>query len=178
MSRSPGDWPFRLCPACGSASLTLTDGRRFHCAACGLVYYHNVAVGAGVLILVQRKLLLLRRGHDPGRGLFTVPGGFVDGGESAETAAVRECREETGIEISPESLTYLLSSPNKYLFGSIPYQVCDIFFYVRLENAIPRLDGVEAVESRLVDPAELDPALLAFPSTRRAVEKLAAILRA
>src|SRR5258707_14303163 len=43
------------------------------------------------------RLLLIKRGHDPGRGLWSVPGGRVEAGETAEEAVVREVREETGL---------------------------------------------------------------------------------
>jgi 8-oxo-dGTP diphosphatase len=56
-------------------------------------------VGVGVALVEEGKILLVRRGHDPGKGLWAVPGGKVDFGETLREAAVREVREETGLEV-------------------------------------------------------------------------------
>jgi ADP-ribose pyrophosphatase YjhB (NUDIX family) len=169
-------WPFAFCPSCGSVKIEFQNERRFRCHDCGFGYYHNVATGSGVLIVSDGRLLLLRRGRNPGKGLFTVPGGFVDPGESAEEAVVRECREEAGLEIDPGCLRYLTSAANRYLFGDVPYTTCDIFFYALLSGIEPRIDGREATEALFVGPEELDPAILAFPSTRLAAAKLALLI--
>src|SRR5258708_29917026 len=50
------------------------------------------------------RLLLIKRGHDPGRGLWSVPGGRVEAGETDEEAVVREVREETGLIVAPGPL--------------------------------------------------------------------------
>jgi ADP-ribose pyrophosphatase YjhB (NUDIX family) len=55
--------------------------------------------GVGVIVVSQRGLLLVRRDKDPGKGLWSIPGGGVEVGETQEIAAIREVREETGVEI-------------------------------------------------------------------------------
>lgn len=56
-------------------------------------------VGVGVVILGEGGILLVRRGREPGRGLWAVPGGKVDLGEEMKAAARREVAEETGLEV-------------------------------------------------------------------------------
>ena len=50
------------------------------------------------------RLLLIKRGHDPGAGLWSLPGGRVEPGESDEQAVVREVAEETGLSVRPGRL--------------------------------------------------------------------------
>lgn len=56
-------------------------------------------VGVGVVILEEDRILLVRRGRDPGRGLWAVPGGKVELGEEMKSAARREVAEETGLDV-------------------------------------------------------------------------------
>ncbi len=56
-------------------------------------------VGVGVVIVDEGNILLIKRGHEPGKGLWAVPGGKVAPGESLRVAARREAREETGLDV-------------------------------------------------------------------------------
>jgi len=89
----------RFCPRC-AAPAEVDYPRSLACPSCGYrAFYNPKPVAAAVVRDGAGRLLLLRRGFDPGRGLWTFPGGFVDLGESVEEAAVRETREELGIDI-------------------------------------------------------------------------------
>ncbi len=56
-------------------------------------------VGVGVVLVEDGRILLVERGHEPSKGLWAVPGGKVDLGETLRDAAVREVAEETGLEV-------------------------------------------------------------------------------
>jgi ADP-ribose pyrophosphatase YjhB (NUDIX family) len=58
-------------------------------------------VAASAAVFRKGRVLIVRRAHPPGAGLYTLPGGVVELGESLVEAAVREVREETGLEIEP-----------------------------------------------------------------------------
>ncbi len=73
----------------------------------------RIVVGAGVLIHRRGRLLLVKRDEEPDRGMWSFPGGAVELGETTEQAAVREVREEVGLDVEIERLfdvvTYLPS---------------------------------------------------------------------
>lgn len=87
------------CPRCGSA-ITKDPPRSLRCATCDFVMFFNPKpVAAAIPQTADGEIILLRRGFDPGAGLWTFPGGFVDLGESVPEAAKREVREEICIDV-------------------------------------------------------------------------------
>lgn len=69
------------------------------CPKCGWIYFVDPKVAAAVLVLRDESVLLVRRVNEPFRGLWTLPAGFVNGGEDPAEAAERECLEETGLSV-------------------------------------------------------------------------------
>jgi len=89
------------CPQCGTA-VNLEDkfGKaRPVCPACRWIYFADPKVAAAVLVEEQGRVLLARRVHEPYRGLWSLPAGFVNAEEDPARAAERECREETGLTV-------------------------------------------------------------------------------
>jgi len=80
------------------------DGRmRKICPQCGTVNYQNPVPSVAVIITdEQGRLLLTKRSVEPGKGLWCLPGGFIEMGETPMETVIRETMEETGLEIVPE----------------------------------------------------------------------------
>lgn len=76
------------------------DGRiRPVCERCGFVAYRNPAPAAGVIVVEDGAVLMVRRKFDPRKGLWTLPAGFVEYDEHIMECAVRETKEETGLDV-------------------------------------------------------------------------------
>ncbi|HEY6081142.1 MAG TPA: NUDIX hydrolase [Polyangiaceae bacterium] len=167
-SSAPPSALFLHCPRCAAPRASEGDAVRFVCDACGFVYYYNVAVSASVLILAaDGHILFIRRARDPSQGKLALPGGFIDRGETAEAAAIREIREEAGVQLP--SVEFLASFPNLYAYRGVEYPVVDLFFVGRVATrASSALDDV--TEIVWASPGALGEADLAFPSHARALE--------
>lgn len=75
------------------------------CEGCGNVTFRNPLPIAALLLPVDDGLLAVRRAIEPGLGQLTFPGGYIDHGESWQSAAVREFREETGFDfVTPDEV--------------------------------------------------------------------------
>ena len=96
----------RYCQSCGRGLVDRpVDGKtRRHCDPCGQTVFLDPKVAAVVLALVDGKLVLVRRGIEPQIGRWAFPSGFVDRGEAVHDAAVREFKEETGLDARLERL--------------------------------------------------------------------------
>lgn len=83
------------------------------CPRCGAVHWIDPKVAAGCLIVRGERVLLVKRGIEPGHGKWVFPGGHVDRGETIEEAALRETREECGVVAVIEDLIGLYSYPGR-----------------------------------------------------------------
>ncbi len=89
------------CSECGQAVTTpVLHGRsRRACSACGVVFFQNpLPVAAAVVLNARREVLLVKRRRPPHQGLWCLPRGFAEIGETIAEAAGRELREEAGIQ--------------------------------------------------------------------------------
>jgi NAD+ diphosphatase len=171
MTSAPPSALFKHCPRCAAKRDAEGDAVRFLCDACGFVYYYNVAVSSAVLIVAaDDQALFIRRARDPGRNKLALPGGFIDRGETAEHAAIREVREEAGVRL--ERVEFMASFPNLYAYRGVEYPVIDLFFVARVEtrDASPLDDVTEIVWAV---PGSLRDQDLAFPSHARALSYFA-----
>jgi 8-oxo-dGTP diphosphatase len=119
------------------------------------VIYYDPKVAVASVIQRSGQVLMIRRANDPGYGLWSMPGGYVDRGEVAEEAAAREVREETGLEVEIERLIGLFSEAGQ------PVMVAA--FLAREVGGVLKA-GDETLEVGFFDVQDLPP--LAFPRDR------------
>jgi 8-oxo-dGTP diphosphatase len=114
-----------FCPRCGTVmEMAKVAGRvREVCPSCGFILYHNPVPGAGVLVEIDEGIVLVQRGQPPFVGWWALPSGYIEADESVEQAAVRECKEETGLDIE------LLELFGVYSFPEGPVQSGIVIFY-------------------------------------------------
>ncbi len=116
---------FFPCARCGRPvrrrPASRTRPRRIECPRCGYLMYDYPRPCAGLLVVKDRDVLLLRRAHAPRVGFLDVPGGFLEAGESLEGAARRELREETGLTLGAiEPLSFHWDEYRLKGFGRFP----------------------------------------------------------
>jgi ADP-ribose pyrophosphatase YjhB (NUDIX family) len=97
------------------------------------------------------RLLLVQRGHDPHRGLWSLPGGRIEEGESPEQAVVREVREETGLVVTPVRPVGQVTIPA----DGVVFEVVDLACTLTRPDQRP-VAGDDAAAVRFADPVTLD----------------------
>jgi ADP-ribose pyrophosphatase YjhB (NUDIX family) len=155
----------RFCPLCGAAlrrePVPPDQREQSVCSRCRFVFYLNPKVVAATIPEDAGRILLTRRSINPGHGLWTFPGGFVDFGESTTDAAVRETFEETGLSVE---LTGLL---NVFTYPGAPVIV--VYRARVMSGTLTTCDENDALE--WVAPSDIPWERLAFPSTREALRE-------
>jgi 8-oxo-dGTP diphosphatase len=155
------------CPRC-RAEVVVEFPRSVACPACGYRAFHNPKpVACAIPRDDEGRVVLLRRAFDPGAGLWTFPGGFVDLGESVEDAARREVREELEIDVELGGLVGVYSRNDD--------RIVLVVFAARPLGA-PRTTE-EATEVQAFAPADIPWDELAFWSTERALRDALAVDR-
>jgi 8-oxo-dGTP diphosphatase len=155
---------FNYCPRCGSA---VNHEERFGrvrpvCPRCGWIHFVDPKVAAAVLIEKEGRVLLVRRSNEPFRGLWTLPAGFINGGEDPADAAARECLEETGLRVRVTRVLDIISGKEH------PRGADFIIVYIAevVDGELKPDDDVDAVQ--WFGRGELPP--LAFRATQKVLE--------
>ena len=159
---------YKFCPVCGSPLeprvLKITEPKRLVCtnAACGFVFYLDPKIAVGTIIRIgdQGRIVLVKRAIEPGYGKWVFPGGYVDRGEEITLAALREAREEAGIDVRLDHLVNIYSYA-----GRSPVIVVYAATMISGELAVDD----EGLEIREFDLDEIPWDDLAFRSTQEAL---------
>lgn len=154
----------RFCPLCAGRlePRLIDDKERLVCRECGFILYINPKVAAGALVEDDGRVVLVRRGVEPERGAWALPSGFAEYDETIEETAIRETREETGLDIELDALLGVYSYSNEIVGRGVL-----VLFRGHVVGGEIRA-GDDAMEVRRFAPDEL-PENIAFASHRQAL---------
>ena len=157
---------WRHCPRCAGELEHDARANAVTCLSCGAREYGNPAATVSALpVDAKGRLLLARRAREPRAGRWDALGGFVETGESATDALIRELREETGSEFVP--LAFLGAFPDTYGPGGPP--TFNLYWTARHVSGPLEADD-DVAELRWFAPSELPPAKeMAFPNNVAAI---------
>jgi mutator protein MutT len=133
-------------------------------------YHDHPLVGVGVLIIENRKILLVKRGNEPNKGLWSIPGGLIKLGESPEEAAIRELKEETGLNAIIEKLLGVFNIIIKDNDGRIKYHYVIIDYIGKLIGGELK-PGDDVLDAKWFDISELKNIQIS-PTVIKALEKI------
>ena len=160
---------WKFCPRCGAA-VDKPGKHPFVCSVCQFSHFFGPVSAVGAIATdPEGQVLLLVRAKDPGQGMYGLPGGFVEPGETAEEALQREVLEEVQLEVT--SCRYLVSYPNEYNHQGFNLPVTDMFFVVEVAS----FDNMLAADGEIAGwhfchPRKKELNRMAFDSNRRALE--------
>ncbi len=148
----------RVCGAPTAYRVPADDNReRAVCTACGEIHYENPINVVGTVPVWGEQVLLCRRAIEPRRGLWTLPAGFLELGESTSEGALRETDEEAGARIALQGLFTVLNV----------VRAGQVHFFYRAELQDTRFDpGPETLEARLFREHEVPWDEIAFRTVR------------
>ncbi len=140
----------QFCTACGGRLEKRWDGgrARLACSQCGIFVYRNPVPVAMALARAGEKLVLVERAGDPLRGFWAPPAGYVELDETPEEAAVREAREESGLEVAVAGIHGIYAERK---VGVV------LLVYDALVRGGTMLAGDDAVSVGLFEPDDLPP---------------------
>lgn len=155
----------KFCSQCGQAvklEIPAGDNRERHvCSHCDTIHYQNPRIITGTLPILGNQVLLCRRAIEPRYGLWTLPAGFMENGETTEQGASRETWEEARAKVRIKGLYTLFNLP----------QINQVYFFYRAELTRPEFGaGPESLEVALFHEDEIPWDELAFPVVERTLK--------
>ena len=148
----------RFCQQCGSSKVSLSiphgdDRERHVCADCGNIHYLNPKLVVGTIPVWGEQVLLCKRAIEPRYGLWTLPAGFMEEGETLEEGAARETLEEAKARVDILQMYVTLSLP----------EISQVYVMFRANlRDLSFGPGTESLEVKLFDEADIPWDQLAF----------------
>lgn len=155
----------KFCSECGTkVTITIPEGddrERHVCPSCEAIHYQNPKIVAGTIPVIGNQILLCRRAIEPRHGLWTLPAGFMENGESTKEAARRETWEEACARTCREELYTVISIP----------RINQVYMIYRAELEEPEFaPGAESLEVQLFSEEDIPWDELAFRTVSRTLE--------
>jgi ADP-ribose pyrophosphatase YjhB (NUDIX family) len=158
---------FRFCPDCGARlSEPESPPARLSaqvCDACRAIHYRNAKPCAGALVVRDGQVLLGKRAIEPGRGLWDIPGGFLEPWEHPADGAAREVLEETGLTVRMTSLLTVIMDTYYDQFYTL-----NVYYLAEILHGVQQAAD-DLAELRWFAPAAL-PTEFAFPHCKQVID--------
>ncbi|HIE17805.1 MAG TPA: NUDIX hydrolase [Dehalococcoidia bacterium] len=150
---------YKYCPMCGASLETgfIEGKQRGFCHDCNFIDYKNPLPVALAIPVKDERFLLIKRGLPPKKGMWAFPSGFVESGETAEEACLRELQEETGLSGHIVKLAGVMRVEDNELYGDMLI----VAYVVELDDGKPS-PGNEVEEARFFAADELPSRYLDF----------------
>ena len=155
---------YQFCPKCGKElSIKIIENiPRLQCKSCKYIFYQNPTPAVAAILLKEKEVLLVKRKYDPKAGDWCLPAGFMEWKEHPSQTAVRELKEETGLDVSLDELF------NVYSGDDDPRTNAVLILYLAHETG-GRLEAADdALEARYFRFDQL-PDKIAFISHKQAI---------
>ncbi len=157
----------RYCVVCGHTLIKRrieAEGRtRLQCESCGHIHYVNPRVVTAIIVEHSGRVLLQQRAIEPGLGKWTFPGGFLEMGETPEAGAIRETKEEVGLDVTITALHGVYSRPH--------VGITLIVYLGTSESDAAVVGDFESMAVRWYAPDKIPWADLAFERTEQALRE-------
>ncbi len=137
---------YRFCPRCGSAlRVEKEHGKQLLvCEKNDFTFYQNPhSATAAIVRNNEGKIMLVKRAFDPAKGMWDVPGGFMDWGEEAEQSIVREMKEELDVKFTPSKLLFAIT--DWYPFRGLNISVVNLYFAGTMTETPKQDDDVAGI---------------------------------
>ena len=119
------------------------------------LYPEQPVVGVGAVIVHAKKIVLIKRGNEPSKGKWTIPGGLVELGESVEEAVIREAKEETCLDVEEPQLIDVVGNVDLDEDDKVKYHYVIIDYLVHVKSGNIQ-EASDAAELRWVPLEEVE----------------------
>lgn len=140
------------CPKCGSALANRQEGERERpvCPSCGYIHFGDFSIGVGGVVIRDGKALLIRRGQEPYKGWWQIPGGYAERDELIDQAVEREVYEESGVRARARRVLGI-----RNMMGETSTNVYVVFALEPIDGEA-RQDGGESTDAGFFSLAEME----------------------
>jgi ADP-ribose pyrophosphatase YjhB (NUDIX family) len=133
--------------------------KRFVCISCGYTHYKNPRVVVCCVVHWRDCILMIRRAEEPARGLWSLPCGYLECGETLEEGAARETCEESGVVVEPARLEL------SFVINMVSLQQVAVGFRTELGSMPTTKPGPECSDARFLKEGEIPPEQFAWYSS-------------